>query len=175
MKSEEKEAEMQRFKEGKTQILVSTTVIEVGVDVPNASVMVIESAERFGLSQLHQLRGRVGRGADQSYCILMTKDELSADAQVRIDTMCRTNDGFEIAEVDMRLRGPGDMTGTQQSGIPELKVADLTYDAHIIQMARNAASTVLDEDPALLMDKNSGIRSMLEDLVKDQPNWGRIS
>jgi ATP-dependent DNA helicase RecG len=175
LKSDEKEAEMQRFKDGKTQILVSTTVIEVGVDVPNASVMVIESSERFGLSQLHQLRGRVGRGADQSYCILMTKDELSADAQVRIDTMCKTNDGFEIAEVDMRLRGPGDMAGTQQSGVPDLKVADLIFDAHLIQLARDAASSVLDEDPDLMLDKNSGIRGMLEDLVKGQPNWGRIS
>ena len=175
MKSEEKEAEMQRFKEGQTHILVSTTVIEVGVDVPNASVMVIESAERFGLSQLHQLRGRVGRGADQSYCILMTKQDLSVDAQVRIDTMCRTNDGFEIAEVDMKLRGPGDMAGTQQSGVPELKLADLTFDTHIIQTARDAASMVLDEDPALMLDKHNGIRQMLEELIKDQPNWGRIS
>ena len=172
IKSEEKEAEMQRFKNGETHILVSTTVIEVGVDVPNASVMVIESAERFGLSQLHQLRGRVGRGADQSYCILMSGDKLSEDAKVRIQTMCETNDGFKIAEVDMKLRGPGDMAGTQQSGIPDLKVADLTHDSHIIQMARTAASKVLDIDPALVSDEYAGIRQMLEELIEDQPNWG---
>lgn len=175
MKSEEKEAEMQRFKNGETHILVSTTVIEVGVDVPNASVMVIESAERFGLSQLHQLRGRVGRGADQSYCILMSGDKISEDAKVRLQTMCETNDGFKIAEVDMKLRGPGDMAGTQQSGIPDLKVADLTHDSHIVQAGRTAASKVLDTDPALVSDEYAGIRQMLEELIKDQPNWGRIS
>ena len=166
---------MQRFKNGETHILVSTTVIEVGVDVPNASVMVIESAERFGLSQLHQLRGRVGRGADQSYCILMSGDKISEDAKVRIQTMCETNDGFKIAEVDMKLRGPGDMTGTQQSGIPDLKVADLTHDSHIVQAGRTAASKVLDIDPALVSEEYTGIRHMLEELIKDQPNWGRIS
>src|SRR5688572_30035895 len=137
---------MQRFAKGETQIMVATTVIEVGVNVPNASVMVIESAERFGLSQLHQLRGRVGRGADQSYCVLMTGHKLSADTRLRMETMTRTNDGFEISEVDLKLRGPGDIEGTQQSGVMDLKLADLARDGQILQMARNAAQQILDED-----------------------------
>src|SRR5690606_10552873 len=136
MKPADKDFEMQRFVKGQTQILVATTVIEVGVNVPNASVMVIESAEKFGLSQLHQLRGRVGRGADQSYCILMTKDFLTDDAYQRISTMCRSNDGFEVAEVDMQIRGPGDLMGTQQSGILNFKLADLVKDQKTLHTAR---------------------------------------
>lgn len=149
MKAVDKESEMQRFIDGKTQILVATTVIEVGVNVPNASVMIIESAERFGLSQLHQLRGRVGRGAEQSYCILMTSHKLSNDSKTRIETMTRTNDGFEIAEVDLKLRGPGDLTGTQQSGILNLKIADLIRDKDILQLARHQAIKILKNDPEL--------------------------
>ncbi|GHV72542.1 ATP-dependent DNA helicase RecG [Bacteroidia bacterium] len=145
----EKDLGMKMFKENKTQIMLSTTVIEVGVDVPNASVMVIENAERFGLSQLHQLRGRVGRGADQSYCILMSKDHLSNDARLRLDTMVKTNDGFQIAEVDLQLRGPGDIQGTEQSGSLNLKIANLTTDEPIVKAARQAASVTLDKDPLL--------------------------
>ena len=170
-----KDIEMARFKKGETDILVATTVIEVGVDVPNASVMVIENAERFGLSQLHQLRGRVGRGAEQSYCILMTGDKIGNDARTRIGTMVRTNDGFEIAEVDLRLRGPGDLMGTQQSGLPEMKIADLVEDAGLLQAARAAAKRLLDKDPALDLPENAMIAGTLNDRMKDRPIWGRIS
>ena len=142
MPTETKDYEMARFKKGETSIMVSTTVIEVGVDVPNASVMVIENAERFGLSQLHQLRGRVGRGADQSYCILMSGDKLGSDSRTRLSTMVRTNDGFEISEVDLRLRGPGDLMGTQQSGLPELHIADLVQDVDLLQQARAIAQQI---------------------------------
>ena len=141
--------EMERFVKGETQIMVATTVIEVGVNVPNASVMVIESAERFGLSQLHQLRGRVGRGAEQSYCILMTSHKLSDHSKTRLETMCRTTDGFEIAEVDLKLRGPGDLMGTQQSGILNLKIADIVKDKDILEHARYYAKFILDKDPSL--------------------------
>ena len=175
MKSSDKDWEMQRFVKGETQIMIATTVIEVGVDVPNASVMVIENAERFGLSQLHQLRGRVGRGADQSFCLLMTSYKLSSDAKTRIDTMVRTNDGFEIAEVDLRLRGPGDITGTQQSGIADLHIADLVRDVQILQLARYTASKILDNDPALEKAENTNIALQLANLNKNRPNWSRIS
>jgi ATP-dependent DNA helicase RecG len=175
MKTEAKDFEMKRFVKGETNILVATTVIEVGVNVPNASVMVIESAERFGLSQLHQLRGRVGRGADQSYCILMSSHKLSSDAKLRLQTMVRTSDGFEIADVDLRLRGPGDITGTQQSGILNLKIADLAQDAQILQYARNSASTLLAEDPHLEKPQHAVTRDRLAELEKDRTNWSRIS
>ncbi|HPF89656.1 MAG TPA: ATP-dependent DNA helicase RecG [Flavobacteriales bacterium] len=170
-----KDYEMARFKKGETNILVATTVIEVGVDVPNASVMVIENAERFGLSQLHQLRGRVGRGAEQSYCILMTDDKLGNDARARIETMVRTNDGFEIAETDLRLRGPGDLMGTQQSGLPELHIADLVADVHVLQQARQVATRLLDMDPQLKDHKNAPIRTALAERKRGKPLWGRIS
>ena len=175
MDQKTKDFEMARFKNGETDILVATTVIEVGVDVPNASVMVIENAERFGLSQLHQLRGRVGRGAEQSFCILMTGDKLGNDARARIETMVRTNDGFEIAEVDLRLRGPGDLMGTQQSGIPELKIADLIEDADMLQLARQAAMRVLDADPELIDPVNAPLAGTLKEKMRDRPLWGRIS
>ncbi len=170
-----KDYEMARFKKGETNILVATTVIEVGVDVPNASVMVIENAERFGLSQLHQLRGRVGRGAEQSFCILMTGDKLGNDARARIDTMVRTNDGFEIAETDLRLRGPGDLMGTQQSGLPELHIADLVADAQLLQQARQVAMRLLDIDPGLKDAKNARIAAALAERKRGKPLWGRIS
>ncbi|MBK9176981.1 MAG: ATP-dependent DNA helicase RecG [Flavobacteriales bacterium] len=169
-----KDYEMARFKKGETNVLVSTTVIEVGVDVPNASVMVIENAERFGLSQLHQLRGRVGRGAEQSYCILMTGDRLGSDARTRIGTMVRTNDGFEIAETDLKLRGPGDLLGTQQSGLPQLRIADLIEDSALLQQARQAALRVLDEDPGLAEPRHAAIARTLRER-KDEVIWGRIS
>ena len=170
-----KDYEMARFKKGETDILVATTVIEVGVDVPNASVMVIENAERFGLSQLHQLRGRVGRGAEQSYCILMTGDKLGNDARTRLSTMVRTNDGFEIAEVDLQLRGPGDIMGTQQSGIPALHIADLVEDVELLQQARSAAQRILDRDPMLTDPANAPIAGTLGEQLKDKAVWGRIS
>jgi ATP-dependent DNA helicase RecG len=175
MKSEDKEFEMNRFVKGETQIMVATTVIEVGVNVPNASVMVIESAERFGLSQLHQLRGRVGRGAEQSYCILMTGDKLSADSTKRMQTMVRTNDGFEIAEVDLQLRGPGDLLGTQQSGLLDLKIANLSKDGQIVVMARDVAKKILTDDPTIELPANKGIRSRLSEMLKGRPDWGRIA
>ncbi|HRF81205.1 MAG TPA: helicase-related protein, partial [Flavobacteriales bacterium] len=158
-----------------TNILVATTVIEGGVDVPNASVMVIENAERFGLSQLHQLRGRVGRGAEQSFCILMTGDKLGNDARARIETMVRTSDGFEIAETDLRLRGPGDLMGTQQSGLPELHIADLVADAQLLQQARQVAMRLLDKDPKLADPKHARIAATLAELKRGRPLWGRIS
>lgn len=166
---------MQRFKDGKTQILVSTTVIEVGVDVPNASMMVIESAERFGLSQLHQLRGRVGRGAEQSFCILMTGYALGQEARTRMETMVRTNDGFEIAEVDMKLRGPGDIQGTQQSGQPIFKISNLSKDGQILQAARSAAIDLLSEDPKLSSRENALTKHHLIKEMRDRPNWARVS
>ncbi len=175
MKASAKDQEMQRFIKKETQIMVATTVIEVGVNVPNASVMVIESAERFGLSQLHQLRGRVGRGADQSYCILMTSFKLSSDAKVRVETMVRTNDGFEIADVDMRLRGPGDLEGTQQSGIMDLKLADLRRDVQILQLSRDIASSILKIDPDLTLLQHQRIKHHLQVLKSNKQNWSRIS
>jgi len=175
MKSADKDYEMQRFIKGETHIMVATTVIEVGVDVPNASVMVIESAERFGLSQLHQLRGRVGRGAEQSYCILMTGNKLSADGKLRMETMVRTNDGFEIAEVDLKLRGPGDIQGTQQSGLLNLKLADLAKDGQILQAARNIAVEVLKEDANLELEKNVRLRNTLKAMLSGKMNWSRIA
>lgn len=174
-KAQDKEYEMQRFVKGETKIMVATTVIEVGVNVPNASVMVIENAERFGLSQLHQLRGRVGRGAEQSYCILMSKYELSKDSRVRLETMVRTNDGFEIADVDLRLRGPGDLMGTQQSGITDLLIADLSKDAPILTLARDAAQQVLAEDPNLSLPQNQPILRQVRSQKKTAVNWSRIS
>lgn len=175
MRSEDKDYEMDRFVRGETQIMVATTVIEVGVDVPNASVMIIESAERFGLSQLHQLRGRVGRGAEQSYCILMTGHKLSAEARKRLETMVRTNDGFEIAEVDLRLRGPGDLMGTQQSGILNLRIADIVKDNDILGTARYYALKVLKEDPSLVMEKNRAIRATYAEIAKNRNIWNYIS
>ena len=175
MKSADKDYEMQQFATGQTQIMVATTVIEVGVNVPNASVMIVESAEKFGLSQLHQLRGRVGRGAEQSYCILMTSYKLSEEARMRMETMVRTNDGFEIAEVDLRMRGPGDIMGTQQSGIVDLKLADLAKDNQLIYLARDAAQNLLKEDPDLTNPKNLLVRNELIRQMKLKPNWSRIS
>lgn len=175
MKPEDKDFEMRVFSEGKTHILVATTVIEVGVNVPNASVMVIESAERFGLSQLHQLRGRVGRGAEQSYCILMTGDKLSQDARTRLKTMCRTNDGFEIAEVDLELRGPGDIMGTQQSGDIQLQVADLVRDRDLMQAARHLATEILENDPKILSSENILITQGLAKLKQRREDWSQIS
>lgn len=175
MKSEDKDYEMNRFVKGETQIMVATTVIEVGVNIPNATVMIIESAERFGLSQLHQLRGRVGRGADQSYCILMTGQKLSAEAKTRLQTMVRTNDGFEIAEVDLKLRGPGDLMGTQQSGLLNLKIADIVKDNDILKTARYYAMQVLNEDPGLQFEKNKALRVMYARLLKHKNIWNYIS
>jgi ATP-dependent DNA helicase RecG len=175
MKPADKELEMKKFAEGKTQIMVATTVIEVGVNIPNAAIMIVESAEKFGLSQLHQLRGRVGRGGDQSYCILMTSYKLTEDAKKRLDTMVRTNDGFEIAEVDLKLRGPGDIMGTQQSGLLELKIADLAKDGQLLQYARNAAFDLISEDANLEETEKTEIRKQLLQMVKERPNWSRIS
>ena len=175
MKAADKEFEMQRFVKGETQIMVATTVIEVGVNVPNASVMIIESSERFGLSQLHQLRGRVGRGAEQSYCILMTGIKLSKESKKRLETMVRTNDGFEIAEVDLELRGPGDIMGTQQSGELDLKIADLAKDGQIVVLARDNARKILEEDPFLEQPNHSLIREKLRKIMMSKPNWSSIS
>lgn len=176
MKAKDKEAAMQRFVSGEAQVMVATTVIEVGVNVPNASVMVIESAERFGLSQLHQLRGRVGRGADQSYCVLVTGYELSKDTRRRIDIMCQTTDGFEIAEADLQLRGPGDMEGTQQSGLAfDLHIASLAKDGQILQMARDAAKIIIEQDPMLEMPQNNLLRTRLQKLFQHRVDWSRIS
>jgi ATP-dependent DNA helicase RecG len=175
MKPAEKESEMQRFIKGKTQIMVATTVIEVGVNVPNASVMIIESAERFGLSQLHQLRGRVGRGAEQSYCILMTSHKLSQDSKVRMETMTRTNDGFEIAEVDLKLRGPGDIMGKQQSGILNLKIADLVKDRDILELARHHALKILKSDAPLEKPEHAALRKVFIALSTKQNIWNYIS
>lgn len=174
MKSEVKDQEMQRFKEGITQIMIATTVIEVGVNVPNASVMIIENANRFGLSQLHQLRGRVGRGAEQSFCILMTKDELNYPAKRRIKTMCATNNGFDIAKVDLELRGPGDMLGTRQSGLPDFKLLDLVRDDDVIDLAKRASAYILKDDPSLSHPDN---RALLDYLQTHQDDffWGQVS
>lgn len=176
MKPAEKEAEMQRFVTGETQLMVATTVIEVGVNVPNASVMVIENAERFGLSQLHQLRGRVGRGADQSYCILVTSYKLSEDTRKRLEIMVQTNDGFEIAEADLKLRGPGDLEGTQQSGIAfDLKIADLARDGQLLQHVREVAARIVDEDPECNRPENVLLWQQLKALRKMHVNWAVIS
>jgi ATP-dependent DNA helicase RecG len=175
MRPVDKDYEMNRFIKKQTQIMVSTTVIEVGVDVPNASVMVIENAERYGLSQLHQLRGRVGRGADQSYCLLMTGDKVTGEARKRLETMVETNDGFRIAEVDLQLRGPGDLQGTRQSGILDLKIADLIRDEKILKFARNLASEILLQDPLLELEKNKPLLKQLERMKKDFIDWSLIS
>ena len=175
MKQQQKDEEMKRFLQKETRILVSTTVTEVGVDVPQATVMIIENADRFGLSQLHQLRGRVGRGSVQSYCILMTPDELGNDARQRINTMLRTNDGFEIAETDLRLRGPGDLQGTQQSGILNLRIADIIRDEKILKFARNIASDILDDDPGLKLEKNANLAKYVDHMDEHKQNWGLIS
>ena len=176
MRAKDKDEQMQRFAKGETQILVATTVIEVGVNVPNASVMIIENAERFGLSQLHQLRGRVGRGAEQSYCLLLTKFEISKDTRKRMDIMVATNDGFRIAEADLQLRGPGDLEGTQQSGLPfELHIASLTHDGQILEIARQAALAILDADPLLDEMHNRIYKQRLDLLRQTIVNWGEIS
>lgn len=175
MKPADKDAEMKRFSEGKTNIMVATTVIEVGVNIPNASVMIIESAERFGLSQLHQLRGRVGRGAEQSYCILMTSHKLSADSKTRMETMVSTNDGFEIAEVDLKLRGPGDLMGTQQSGVLNLQIADIVRDRDILILARNYALKILKEDAPMQKPENAILRATYIELTKKKNIWNYIS
>lgn len=175
MKSKDKDFEMNRFLKGETQIMIATTVIEVGVNIPNASVMMIESSERFGLSQLHQLRGRVGRGADQSYCILMTSHKLSDNAKTRIKTMVKTSDGFEIAEVDLKLRGPGDLMGTQQSGVLNLRIADIVKDHDILNIARNSASDTLRNDPSLSLSKNLPIKMTYIQLTKYKNIWNFIS
>ena len=166
---------MQRFVKGETQIMVATTVIEVGVNVPNASVMVIESSERFGLSQLHQLRGRVGRGADQSYCILLSSFKLSAEGKTRLKTMVDTTDGFKIAEVDLKLRGPGNLMGTQQSGVLNLKIADVVKDTKILVAARNTAINVLQEDSNLSNPENINIKKAYLELSKTSKIWSNIS
>ncbi|PJJ07995.1 ATP-dependent DNA helicase RecG [Flavobacterium sp. 1] len=175
MKPTEKDSEMKRFSEGKTNIMVATTVIEVGVNVPNASVMIIESAERFGLSQLHQLRGRVGRGADQSYCILMTSFKLSSDSKTRMETMVSTNDGFEIAEVDLKLRGPGDLMGTQQSGVLNLQIADIVRDRDILLLARNYAIKILKDDAPMQKPENAILKAVFIELTKKKNIWNYIS
>ena len=175
MKPADKEFEMQRFIKGETEIMVATTVIEVGVNVPNASVMIIESAERFGLSQLHQLRGRVGRGSEQSYCILMTSHKLSEGSKTRLNTMVKTNDGFEIAEVDLKLRGPGDIMGTQQSGILNLRIADVVKDGDILQHARHYAKQILTKDPRLTLEENKEILETYRQMSKYKNIWNYIS
>ena len=170
-----KEYEMKRFVSGETDIMVATTVIEVGVDVPNASVMIIESAERFGLSQLHRLRGRVGRGSDQSYCILMSGNKVSNEGKERLRTMVETSDGFKISEVDLRLRGAGDMMGTKQSGIMEFKIADLTKDANILEYSRKVAVKLLEEDEDLEKKENRDILRTYLPYAKEKNTWVRIS
>ena len=176
MKPADKEEEMRKFVSGETQILVATTVIEVGVNVPNASVMVILDAQRFGLSQLHQLRGRVGRGADQSYCILVTGFQLASDTRKRIDIMCETNDGFRIAEADLKLRGPGDLEGTQQSGMAfDLKIADIARDGQLVQMARDEARQIIEDDPLCTSERYAILWRRLKELKKTNINWGAIS
>jgi ATP-dependent DNA helicase RecG len=174
-KPADKDFEMQRFLKGETKIMVATTVIEVGVNVPNASVMVIESAQRFGLAQLHQLRGRVGRGADQSYCILMTDKTLHENSKIRIDTMVRSNNGFEIADIDLKLRGPGDLMGTKQSGALDLLISDLSQDSEILKVAREEAMSLLEKDPALEKQEHLCVKTQVESVVKNSANWSRIS
>ena len=175
MKAKDKDWEMQRFINKTTQIMVATTVIEVGVNVPNASVMVIENTERFGLSQLHQLRGRVGRGADQSYCILMTDYKLSKESKERIATMVRTNNGFEIADADLKLRGPGDIQGTQQSGLLDFKLLNISSDRPIMDAARNLAIMIIDDDPNLSKPENDSISKQVSVLRRKNKDWGRVS
>ena len=176
MKPDEKEKAMQLFAKGKAHIMVATTVIEVGVNVPNASVMIIESAERFGLSQLHQLRGRVGRGADESFCVLLSSVKLSNESRKRLETMVATNDGFEIAEADLQLRGPGDIEGTQQSGIPfDFKIANLSRDAQLLQYVRNIAEDIIEDDPLLTADKNALLVKRLTDIASRKLDFSRIS
>jgi len=175
MSADEKDGEMQRFAKGKANILVATTVIEVGVNVPNASIMVIENAERFGLSQLHQLRGRVGRGSEESFCILVSSFKLTEDAKTRLETMVRTQDGFEIAEVDMQLRGPGDMMGTRQSGQLPFKLASLTGDGQLLAWTRHIVEQLLREDPQLNQEKHRTIKEHWVALYKNQWGWNRIS
>jgi ATP-dependent DNA helicase RecG len=175
MKPEAKEYEMSQFVSGKTQIMVATTVIEVGVDVPNASLMIIESAEKFGLSQLHQLRGRVGRGAEKSYCVLMSGYKLSKEAKIRLETMVRTSDGFEISEQDLKIRGPGDVMGTQQSGVLDFKLADLARDGQIVQLSKNDVDQILKEDVNLSADENQVVKKELIRQMKLKPNWSNIS
>ena len=177
MKAADKDLQMTRFASGETQILVATTVIEVGVNVPNATVMIIQNAERFGLSQLHQLRGRVGRGADQSFCVLLTATELTTDTRKRMEIMVATNDGFRIAEADLQLRGPGDLEGTMQSGTPfDLKIANLATDGQLLTLARQAAMDILDKDPLLEDEMNRIYKNQLDILrVKQAYNWSEIS
>ena len=175
MKPADKEFEMQQFAKGVTQIMVATTVIEVGVNVPNATVMMVESSEKFGLSQLHQLRGRVGRGADQSFCILMTGNKVSKEGKKRLQTMVATNDGFKIAEVDLEIRGPGDIMGTQQSGILNLRLADLARDGQIVSIARQAAKQLIQEDPTFEKEEHKLLRTELKRMIKSKPNWSKIS
>jgi ATP-dependent DNA helicase RecG len=174
MKAAEKDFEMQRFVKGETNIMVATTVIEVGVNVPNASVMIIESAQKFGLSQLHQLRGRVGRGADQSYCLLMTDYKISAEGKLRMKTMVETNDGFKISEVDLQLRGPGDMEGTMQSGVLDLRIASIIYDKEILEAARNEAQLILNTDNELKKPEHLILNQYLM-LYQKTNKWGAIS
>ena len=166
---------MNQFVSGKTQIMVATTVIEVGVDVPNASLMIIESAEKFGLSQLHQLRGRVGRGAEKSYCILMSGYKLSKEAKIRLETMVRTTDGFEISEQDLKIRGPGDIMGTQQSGVLDFKLADLARDGQIVQLSKIDVDQILKEDVNISSPENASIKRELIRQMKLKPNWSNIS
>lgn len=175
MKPEDKDLEMQRFVKNQSQILLSTTVIEVGIDIPNATVMVIENAERFGLSQLHQLRGRVGRGGNQSYCILMSKYELTSDGRKRLNAMVSTNDGFEIANIDLQLRGPGDIQGTQQSGMLDFKIADLAKDEKLVSYTRNLAIQILDDDPDLQKPEHQRLKAKVEELIRSEVNWSVIS
>ncbi len=175
MKPEDKDLEMQRFAKNQSQILLSTTVIEVGIDIPNATVMVIENAERFGLSQLHQLRGRVGRGGNQSYCILMSKYELTSDGRKRLNAMVSTNDGFEIANIDLQLRGPGDIQGTQQSGMLDFKIADLAKDEKLVSYTRNLAIQILDDDPDLQKPEHYRLKAKVDELIRSEVNWSVIS
>jgi ATP-dependent DNA helicase RecG len=175
MKPAEKENNMQYFASGKAQIMVATTVIEVGVNVPNASVMIIENSEKFGLSQLHQLRGRVGRGAEQSYCILMTGDKMSKDGRTRIKTMCQTNDGFKISEVDMQLRGPGDILGTQQSGVIDFKKLDLVNDGNIIQTTKKLVEDILSKDPILAYPSHQILKNYYLQQYRNKHLWSKIS
>lgn len=176
MKDKEKEEEMQKFILGQTQILVATTVIEVGVNVPNASVMIILDAQRFGLSQLHQLRGRVGRGADQSYCVLVTNRKLTKETKKRINVICDTNDGFAISEADLKLRGPGDLEGTQQSGIAfDLKIADIARDGQLVQLARDEAQKIIESDPECSKEEYKMLWDRLKMLRKNNINWAAIS
>ena len=175
MKPEDKDFEMKRFASGQCQIMVATTVIEVGVNVPNATVMIIESAERFGLSQLHQLRGRVGRGADQSFCILMTGHKLSNEGRVRMKTMVETNDGFVISEVDLKLRGPGDIMGTQQSGSLGFQIADILKDTDLLELARKEAFSIIDGRSEMSKQELDIVRNRLKIVMKRLPNWARIS